>query len=162
MKFIQLLKKELAHIFPAFLFFLVMFNIVNLTERFLFEKADITPYTFVNIFIGAALVAKIILVIDHLPGVNLSKKIPQIYNIAWKTTIYSILTFFVRVAIQLTPYLFLSKDLKADYERFYETLNWPLFMTIQAWYMILLFIFITARELTEIIGLKKMKKIFFG
>jgi len=162
MGFTRLVKKEFFHILPVFLFFLIMFSIINMTERFLFEKAGLTPFTFINVLVAAALVAKVLLVIDHLPGIDLFPGKPLILNIVWKTAIYSIITLFIRLAIQLTPYLFSGRDLTADYEKFTQHMNWRLFVGVQTYYFLLFFIFVTARELMQVIGHLKMRKIFFG
>lgn len=159
---VRWLRKEFFHILPVFLFFLIMFNVINTTERFLFEKAGLTPFTFLNVLVAAALVAKIVLVIDHLPATNLPKHKPLIYNIIWKTIVYTLITLVVRLAIQLTPYLFSGRDLRVDYQLFSAAMNWRLFTAIQIWYLMLFFLFVTARELTEVIGYLKMRKIFFG
>jgi hypothetical protein len=157
-----LFKREFWHIFPVFVFFLIAFNVINMTEIFLFERAGLSPFTFFNILVAAGLVAKIILVIDHLPFTNLFPNKPLIYNSIWKTLLYSSITLVVRLCIRLTPFLLENEPVSIEFEQFIDQVNWPLFISIQAWYVLLFFLFVTVRELTEVIGVEKMRRIFFG
>ncbi|MES2273558.1 MAG: hypothetical protein V4487_05165 [Chlamydiota bacterium] len=161
-KFYLWTKREFLHILPVFIFFLISFNIINMTEIFLFKKAGITPFTFLHILIAAGLIAKVILVIDHLPFTNLFRNKPLIYNSLWKTLIYWLITLAVRFCMLLFPFLFERETFSMEFHNFVSQINWRLFTSIQTWYLLLFFLFVTVRELTEVIGPAKMRKIFFG
>jgi hypothetical protein len=150
------LKKQLIHILPVFLFFLVSFSWINISVCLLLERAGYSPFTFVEIAIAALLVTKILLVLDNLPFTNLFRDKPLIYTIAWKTILYWAITLVVRMAVRATPYL-----LKGEFDEFFFVMRWPLFVTVQAFYFTLFFIFVTGRELTSAIGPQKMRKILF-
>lgn len=68
------IKREFLHVLPIFLFFLVSFTLINWTESFLFRRSGITPFGFLEVAIAAALIAKIVLVVDHLPLTHLFRK----------------------------------------------------------------------------------------
>lgn len=161
-RFLLWCKKEFFHILPVFIFFLIAFNYINFTERFLLQRAGITPFTFIEILAAAAVIAKILLVIDNLPFAELFPKKPLIYNVVWKTFFYWVITICVRLSIHLLPYLFNHQSLATEFNNFYQQLNWHLFAAIQSWYLLLFFIFVTARELTFKIGSIRMRQLFFG
>jgi hypothetical protein len=163
MRLLLAIKREFFHILPIFLFFLVFFTLINWTEIFLFKQVGITPFGFLEIVIAAALIAKIVLVVDHLPLIHLFRTKPLAYNIIWKTAIYWVLLLVVRLAIRFIPYLFeTDTDFREDMNLFIDQLNWNLFISIQVYYLMLLFIFVTFQELTFKIGPAKMRRLFFG
>ncbi|MGD2169629.1 MAG: hypothetical protein PVI40_05270 [Chlamydiota bacterium] len=162
MRFILWVKKELLRFVPVFLFFLVFFLLINSAEVHLYKRAGITPFSFIEIAIAAALIAKIMLVIDHFFFIEFFQKHPLVYGIAWKTFIYLISLMLVRLTIRFIPFLLKGNDpLDIEYEKYLQTINWNFFIAIQIYYLMLLFIFVTFRELTVKIGVKKMKKLFF-
>lgn len=156
------IKKEFFHILPVFLFFGIAFFIINGVETLLFKRAGITPFSTAEILVGAALVAKVFLVIDHWSFVDLFSRKPLFYTLLWKTFLYWIILISVRLAVRITPYFFGGEGVEGDLSTFSEQFNWPLFFSFQAYYVMLVFLFITARELTRVLGAQKMRKIFFG
>jgi hypothetical protein len=163
MRLLLAIKRAFLHILPIFLFFLVFFTLINWTEIFLFKRSGITPFGFLDVAIAAALIAKIVLVVDHLPLIRLFRTKPLAHNIVWKTAIYWVLLLIVRLAIRLVPYLFgTDTGFREDVDLFVNELNWNLFISIQAYYLMLLFIFVTFQELTFKIGPAKMRRLFFG
>jgi hypothetical protein len=163
MRLLLWIKRETLHILPVFLFFLFFFTIINWTETFLFEKAGVTPFGFLEVAVASALVAKVFLVADHLRLMHLFRERPLAYSILWKTAFYWVIVLIVRLLIRLVPYLFgVSNGFRENLDKFLSQMDWNLFISIQAYYLILLFIFITFRELAYKIGAKKMRKLFFG
>lgn len=163
MRLISSLKREFFHILPIFLFFLFFFTVINWIETFLFEQAGITPFRFFEVALAAALIAKIVLVVDHLTFINAFRRRPLIYPICWKTGIYWVLLLIVRFLIRLFPFLFgYGMGVEGDFSQFVNQMNWNLFISVQAYYLMLLFIFVTFQELTFKIGPQEMRRIFFG
>lgn len=163
MRVLLWLRKEIVHVLPIFLFFLFFFTLINWTEIFLFEKAGITPFRFLEVAIAAALIGKVILVVDHMRVVHLFRKKPLAYGILWKTALYWAIVLIVRLLIRLVPYLWGAKSSpEEEFHLFEIQVNWSLFISIQAYYLMLFFIFVTFQELTYKVGPKKMRKMFFG
>ncbi len=163
MRVLLFLKREFLHVLPIFLFFLVFFTLINWTEVFLFKRVGISPFGFLEVAIAAALIAKIVLLVDHLPLVRLFRTKPLAVGILWKTALYWVLLLIVRLCIRFAPYLFKTDDgFRADLELFINHVDWNLFISIQIYYLMLLFIFVTFQELTYKIGPAKMRRLFFG
>lgn len=159
---IRALKNEIGHVIPVFLFFFIAFVIINETESFLLKKAGLHPYSLLDLSIAAALIAKIFLVIDHLPTSRFFLKKPLIYLVAFKTLLYWFVAFIVRMGIRFFPYLYGNDGFSRESERFLNEVNWPLLVSVQCWYLMLFFLFVTSRELARVIGREKIRKIFFG
>ncbi|MBM3183738.1 MAG: hypothetical protein FJZ64_00330 [Chlamydiae bacterium] len=156
------LKKEFFRVLPVFLFFFLSFNIGNGMAASLLKRAGLSPFSFFEVFLAAALIAKIFLVIDHLPILLAYRKKPLIFVVFGKTALYWGISFVFRLTIRFFPYLFVSKKSIASFETFCQQFDWSFFFTIQTWYLMLFFLFITARELAFVIGPTKMREIFFG
>lgn len=122
-----------------------------------------TPFHFVQVLIAAALVAKIFIIVDHLPFAHLLGRRPLIYGIAWKTGLYWALLLAVSFAIRFVPYLFHGDGrFQSDLNRFFHEVNWHLFISVQVYYLMLIFNFVAFREVTFKIGTAKLRKLFFG
>ena len=160
MKVFNYLKKEILHITPVFIFFFIAFNIINLTEGLLLKKAGIF-FTLIDITFAAALIAKVLLVLDHLPIMEFVPKRPLIFRIAWKSFLYWIITFIVRQIMQYIHYYMSNRDLSTAWELYQIHLNINLMVAIQAWCLMLLVLFVTARELAKVLHPEKMRDIFF-
>ena len=126
-RFFRWVSKEILHVLPAFIFFFITFNIISMTESFILKKAGITPFTFIHVTLAALVIAKILIVIDHLPFVNLFPNKPLIYNVVWKTIFYWFITLCVCIAIRITPFLMSGQGLKRDFQDFLAKVDWVLF-----------------------------------
>lgn len=162
-KLFKYFKEEFLHVLPLFLFFLVFFTLINEIETFLLLRAGLTPLKFIEVAIASGLIAKIVLVVDHLPYIALFKKKPLLFSILWKTINYSIILLFVRLLIKLTPY-YISNHHEIDktITAFKQKTDWPFFFSVQMFYLLFLFIYVTFKELSDKIGHKKIKKLFLG
>ncbi|MBS0615196.1 MAG: hypothetical protein JSR58_01425 [Verrucomicrobia bacterium] len=151
MRAIQWLKSQFFHILPAFIFFYVSFALINFTEGLMMKDAGMQAFGSVAVLLAAAIVAKVLLAIDSLPFLNIFPTRPLIYNVVWKTLLYTLGSLGVRLLNRVWN----------DY--FDDTmLHWREFWAIQIWYLMLFSVFVSARDLTYEIGLKKVRQMFFG
>ena len=163
MGFLNWLKREVVHVLPVFLFFLIFFTLINWIESYLFKHMGVTPFRFAQVALAAALIAKVVLVADKLTVLNLFRKKPLAFGIVWKTMLYWLFLLVVRFVIRMAPYLTIhGMSFHLDGDQFFTQVNWNLFISIQAYYLMLLFIFITFQELATQIGPEKMRRMFFG
>ena len=163
MKAISWIKRELFHIVPIFAFFLISFTLINWVEAFLFEHMGVTPFRFAEVALAAALIAKVVLVVDHWSLTNRYRNRPLIYPILWKTVLYWFILLVVRFLIRLIPFLVGAHDrFEGEWDQFLRNNNWNLFISIQFYYLLLLCIFVTFQELTLKLGSTKMRRLFFG
>ena len=162
MRILQWLKGEILRILPAYLFFLILFNVINLTQSLMLHHKGIPPFRFVSLVIAAAVVAKVLALVDHLPFVNLFPHKPLICNILWKTLLYSIASLLVRFLIRYIPMAIEMESIRFGFEQFINGVNLSQFFAIQQWYVLLFLGYVSSRETIMIMGPLKMRKIFFG
>lgn len=158
---LRFLKKEFLHVFPVFLYFLIFFTLINTTQVYLYKQVGLTPVRFVEIVIASSLIAKIMLVLDHMFFIDLFKNRALFLGILWKTAIYYIVLLFVRLLIRFIPFWYHGTGLTEASSQFLIVVNWHMFVSIQTYYLMLLFIFVSFRELTLRIGVQKTLELFF-
>jgi hypothetical protein len=90
-------KREILHVVPVFIFFAIAFTVIDLNERFLFQRAGMPAISFLEVILAAGVVAKVFLVIDHFRLVDLFKDKPLIHNVLWKTFFYWLILMAVRL-----------------------------------------------------------------
>lgn len=162
MRFINWVKREFLRVFPAFVFFLVAFNLINIIEALFLKSKGIPPFSFYTVFLAAAVIAKILVVIEHLPFINAFPEKPLICNVLWKTFIYEASAFIVRLLMRIVPPILESKSFALGYDAFKKAFDSMQFLSIQILYLVLFFTFVTAQELILAIGAVKVRKLFFG
>jgi len=159
---IDWLKKELIEIFPAVLYFLVAFSLINLTENLMLRDSGIRYASFGRVFVGALIVGKVILVADLFLFVDVFRGRPLIYNTLWKTGLYAIMSLLFRLGELTLDSLFDYKSVLAAQEHLLAAITEPRFWAIQLWIVILLLIFVASKELIGAIGTDRIRQLFLG
>src|SRR5438094_1840988 len=82
------LKEEFFKLLPPTIFFFVALHIVMFIRVLMLEGTGISPSSSISIAVAALILGKAVLIADMLPLINRFPSKPLIYNIAWKTVIY--------------------------------------------------------------------------
>lgn len=159
---LQKVKHELLSVMPPTLFFFVVIGLLMLTKRLILKQYGIPFSDFVAVVVGALVVGKVVLVVDHLPFVNRFPGKPLIYNVIWKTTIYVMAAFVVRLAEHLVPLIVKYGSFGEAAARLLDEVVWPQFWIIYIWLSVLLFVYCALRELIRAIGRDQVVRLFFG
>lgn len=154
------MKKNLLHILPAFFFFFIAFSLINFTQGLMLKQDGIESFSYVAIFFAALVVAKVLILVDHFPVFNLFIEKPLIYNIFWKTFLYTIASIFVRFILRFHTIIDYPYLLGSVYS-FRQTINLTIFWTVQIWYLLLFFIFAFCREFFEHYGPSNVLNVLF-
>ena len=152
-------KEKSLGVFVAFLFFLAALSLINMIEGLFWGSA---PFSFYTVIIAAGVIAKTLIMVAHLPWVNLFPNKPLIYNMLWKTALYALSTLIVRVAIRMVPALFATHSFSKGWARFFAEIEPQRFIAIQLCYLVLFFIFVVAEEICSSLGGKHLRKLIFG
>lgn len=161
MKFFQWLKSEFCRVFPVFLFFLISFNLINMTQGLMWKNKGIAPFSFISIFLAAGVVAKVLVVIDHLPLINAFSTKALVVRVLWKSFLYSLASLLARFLIRLLPFAIHQKGLEAGFEKFRQIVDMKEFLGIQLWYIWLFLIFIFIKELITATGIKRVQELLW-
>ena len=155
------LKHELRQLIPVVLFFFIAFQLLALTDALMLEQYGIRVSVFLTATFAALVVAKVVLIADHLPLINRFPEKPLIYNVVWKTSIY----FLASVAIRYVERLIDSWRQAASFaeanQRLLDQVVWPHFWGVQLWLLVLLLLYCALRELVHALGRERIISIFF-
>src|SRR5207237_10732063 len=86
------LKKEFFELLPPTIFFFIALHIVAFVRVLMLKGTGIAPVSTISIAVAALILGKAVLIADMLPMINRFPNKPLIYNIAWKTVIYLLLS----------------------------------------------------------------------
>jgi hypothetical protein len=157
----QKLHHELLELIPVTLFFFITFQLLALTEMLMLEQYGIKVSTFLTATVMALIVAKVILIADHIPLINRFPHKPLAYNVLWKTSIYFLAALVVRYLEHLISFWRKTGSFaEANHQLFHEIV-WPHFWGIQLWLLVLLTVYCALRELIRAIGPKRTFELFF-
>jgi hypothetical protein len=157
------IKHELRELIPAWIYFLVAFSMLKLTQTVLLEEYGITVFPTTQVVIGSLIVAKVLLLANLFRFVGWFDLYPGIVAAAWKTAIYSIGALVVRYLEGLLEgmhrhhFSFIETN-----HRIAQYVTTSRFWVIQMWVVALLFVFCSARELIRRIGEARVSELFFG
>jgi hypothetical protein len=76
------IKELFLEILPAFVFFLVMFYMLLITKEIVLKRHGLPAGSSALAVVGALIVAKVVLVANRIPFLNLYPKKPLIYDVA--------------------------------------------------------------------------------
>ena len=89
------LKEEFFALLPPTIFFFVALNIVRLIRLLLLEGTGVSTLSWISVAVAALILGKAVLIADMLPMINRFPDRPLIYNVAWKTMIYLLVSFVI-------------------------------------------------------------------
>ena len=156
------IKEEFLAILPPTVFFFIALHIVALVRALMAKATGIAPLSTVSIAVAALILGKAVLIADLLPAINRYPDKPLIYNIAWKTTIYLVVSAFIHYLERLVDFSRQAGGLVAGNEKMLAEIVWPHFWGIQIVLFVLILNYCAARELVRVIGEDRMLRIFFG
>ena len=152
---------QLKHVLPPTVFFFVGFNLILWTKRLILEEHGVEFSGFLTATLAALLVGKAVLVTDNLPFMRRFDGAPIIQPILFKSAIYWLCVFIVRIAEGLVHFLWDGGSL-ADFPTYLiGHFSWSRFLSIQIWLMVLFLIYVTAHELNTLFGDGELNRLFF-
>src|SRR3954468_11310665 len=156
------LKVEFFKLLPPTIFFFIALHIVAFVRVLMLKKTGIAPSTSVSIAVAALILGKAVLIADMLPMINRFPNKPLIYNVAWKTVIYLVISAVIHYLERLIDFWRETGSFVAGNDKLLSVIFWPHFFAIQILFFILIAMYCTAHELVRVIGREKAIRIFFG
>ena len=156
------LKHEFLKVLPPTIFFFFTINIIAFTSVLMLRGRGLDVSSILWTTVLALVVGKVVLVVDHTPFVHKFPDKPLIYNIVWKSFIYVLAVLLARYIEHLIPFIKESSGFMEAHQRVINEVNWPRFMAIQIWFMVLFFIYTVFAELIHVLGKERVIKMFFG
>src|SRR5947209_3710792 len=156
------LKEEFFALLPPTIFFFVALHIVAFVRVLMLKGTGISPLSTMSIAVAALILGKAVLIADMLPMINRFPKKPLIYNIAWKTVIYLLLSAVIHYLERLIDFWRETGGFVAGNQKLFAEIIWPHFWAIEIILFVLIAAYCMVHELVRGIGKEKVRRIFFG
>jgi hypothetical protein len=156
------LKEEFFKLLPPTIYFFVALHIVMFIRVLMLEGTGLSPYSSASIAVTALVLGKAVLIADMLPFINRFPHKPLIYNIAWKTVIYLLLSAVIHYLERLIDFWRETGGFVAGNQKLLSEIIWPHFWAIQIILFVLIAAYCMVHELVRVIGKEKALRIFFG
>ena len=156
------IKEEVHALLPPTIFFFIALHLVALLRVLMLEGTGIALGTSVSVTVAAMILGKAVLIADLLPFINRYPDKPLAYNVAWKTTVYVLVSMLVHYLERLVDFWREAGGFIAGNEKLLAEIVWPHFWAIQILLVVLILMYCTVRELCREIGGDKVRRIFFG
>ena len=156
------LKEEFFKILPPTIFFFVTLHLVMFVRILMLEGTGVSPSSSISIAIAALIFGKAVLIADMLPIINRFPHKPLIYNIAWKTLIYLLISLVIHYLERLVDFWRQAGGFFAGNQKLLAEIVWPHFWAIQIILFVLIAAYCMVHELVRVIGKEKAMRIFFG
>jgi len=156
------LKEEFFKLLPPTIYFFVALHIVAFVRVLMLKGTGIAPSSSVSIAVAALILGKAVLLADMLPLINRFPHKPLIYNVAWKTVIYLLISAILHYLERLIDFWRETGSFVAGNQKLLAEIVWPHFWAIQIILLVLIVMYCTMHELVRVIGKEKVLRIFFG
>jgi hypothetical protein len=140
----------------------VALHIVAFVHVLMLKRTGISPSSSISIAVAALILGKAVLIADMLPMINRLPNKPLIYNVAWKTVIYWLISVAIHYVERLIEFWRQAGSFVAGNEKLFAEIIWPHFWAIQIILFVLIAMYCTVHELVRVIGKEKVLRIFFG
>src|ERR1700756_1175249 len=156
------LKEEFFKLLPPMIFFFVALHIVAFVHVLMLKRTGISPSSSISIAIAALILGKAVLIADMLPMINRFPNKPLIYNVAWKTVVYWLVSVAIHYVERLIEFWRQTGSFVAGTQKLLSEIVWPHFWAIQIILFVLIAAYCMVHELVRVIGKEKAMRIFFG
>ena len=144
-KGLTIVKNEFLELLPPTIFFFIAIGLLMLTKRLILKQYDIHVSDFAAVVVGALIIGKVVLIADHFPFVDKYPEKPIIYNVLWKTAVYFVAAFIVRIAEEVIPKIVETGNFSETIRQAIDGIVWPHFWVIHLWLGVLLFVYLRAQ-----------------
>src|SRR5215469_2171602 len=98
------LKEEFFAVLPPTVFFFVALHIVAFIRVLMLKGTGLPVMSSISVTIAALVLGKAVLIADMMPIINRYPEKPLVYNIAWKTVIYLLVSLLVHYLERLIDF----------------------------------------------------------
>jgi hypothetical protein len=154
--------KEIKELLPPIVFFVVGFNLVELTTQLVLDDY---LARFANYFVAtmaALVVGKAVLLANLVPFMRRFDTGPLIRPILLKTVVYTFIVFLVRLLEKIVEYWFSGGTLARIPDYVAHHFSWHWHAAVQIWIFVLFLIHTSVNELGARMGHGELSRILFG
>jgi hypothetical protein len=154
---------ELRGALPPTIFFFVGFNFIILTTNLLVADYAVAVSNFMLATVAALVVGKAVITANAMAFLKVFDRAPLIQPILFKTGVYWIATFITRLVERFMHFSVVDGNRPADFGTYLISgFSWQRFSAISLWILMLFLIYVTASELSQLLGPAEMRRLLFA
>jgi len=154
---------ELRRALPPTIFFFVGFNFIVLTTNLLVADYAHAVSNFMLATVGALLVGKAVITANAMSFLQRFDRAPLVRPILFKTAVYWVAVFLVRVAERFVDFSVADGNRPGDFPTYLITsFSWHRFTAISLWILVLFMIYVTVSEFSQIFGPAEIRRLLFA
>jgi hypothetical protein len=148
-------------VLPPTLFFLFSFNLIVFTTNLLVHDYWFKLSSFLIATTTALVVGKAVLVVNHIRLIDRFRGAPLIQPILYKALFYTLVVLVVRLAERFIHLAIDDRGFAEALDLAVQDFSWRRFAAIQIWIFTCFLIYVTATELSRLLGEGQMFRLFF-
>jgi hypothetical protein len=156
------IKEEIEALIPPTVFFFGSLLIIGLVRALLLRGTGIAPSTPLEMFVAALVLAKAVLLSDLWPAINRYPDRPLVYNVLWKTLIYSVVATLLHYLERLIDFWREAHGFMEANRLMLEKIVWAHFWAIELIIVVLVLDYCVIAEFARALGPQKLRQMFFG
>jgi hypothetical protein len=156
------IKHEFMEMLPPTIFFFVALHIVAIIRALMIRSSGIELDTSASILLAALILGKAVLIANMMPFINRFPDKPLIWNVGWKTLIYTLVALLVHYLERLYEYWKEAPSLAAAHHALLMEISWPRFWAIQILLLTLIFSYCVIAEIVRVMGRDRFRSMFLG
>lgn len=156
------LREEVRKLVPPTIYFFVSLHLIAIVRNLFLEGTDISLVPSLTVTVAALILAKAVLLADLLPFINRFPGKPMIYNIAWKTVIYTGFAGALHYLEQLIDFWGEAGGFVAGNRALVEQMVWPHFWAVQIFLLMLVSNYCVFGEFARVLGADTVKTMVLG
>ncbi len=161
-KILAFLRHEFREMLPPTLYFFVVFHILIVARNFMAEEWGISAVSSSLATIGALVVGKAILLTDALPFVKGLAPKRLVYDIAFRTIFYTLITLVLQFLEEFIPAFFRQGGIGAAFEHVFSEIHWPKFWVTHLFLVVFLAFYVTATAVMRAVGHDTIKNLLLS
>src|SRR4051812_2820786 len=151
---------ELQGALPPTSFFFVGFNFIILTTNLLVADYAVAVSNFMLASVAALVVGKAVITANAMAFLKIFDRAPLIQPILFKTAIYCVATFVTRLVERFVHFSVVDENGPSGFATYLISgFSWQRFSAISLWIFVLFLIYVTASELSQLLGPAEMRRL---
>ena len=149
------------HMLPPTLYFFIAFNLIVFTTNLLTHDYWFRASSFLVATMTALVVGKSVLVADQIRLIDRFRGAPLIQPILYKTIFYTLIVMVVRIVERFIHFAIDDRGFTLAFSAAVDDFSWRRFAAIQIWLFTCFLIYVTATELSALLGEGQLFRLFF-
>ena len=153
--------RVIEHLLPPTLYFFIAFNLIVFTTNLMVHDYWFRLSGFLVATTTALVVGKAILVANQIRLIDRFRGAPLIQPILYRTVFYTLIVLVVRIAERFIHLVIDDRGFTLAFGEALDDFSWRRFAAIQIWLFTCFLIYVTATELSALLGEGQLFRLFF-